>query len=100
MERITRANLEERVSNLNRRMEHHGSKVRYGVQSRNGYIGLDRYIRSDEKAATSWPDSVPGRGIGWDCLSTVTTGTKREVGDFLYAMMVALDDVQLHRVDA
>jgi hypothetical protein len=95
-ERITRANLDERVANLNRRMEHHGSTIRYQIQGRNGYIGLDRFTRSED-SVTSWPDSVPGRGIGWDCLSTVTNGTKREVADFLHAMMVVLDDVELYR---
>jgi hypothetical protein len=90
-ERITRANLEERVVNLNRRMESRGSIYRYQIQGRNGYIGLDRFIRDPELAA-NFPDSVPGRGIGWLAQSTATVGTKRAIADFLHAMMVALDD--------
>jgi hypothetical protein len=95
MERITRENLEARVSNLNRRMDSRGSAVRYQIESRNGRIGLDRFTR-DEAAAAYAPDSVPGRGIGWVCLSTVTVGTKREIAEFLHAMMVALDDAEIY----
>lgn len=90
-ERITKANLDQRVENLNRRMESRGSIYRYQVEGRNGHVGLDRFMR-DPDATINLPDSVPGRGYGWICLSTVTVGTKREVGDFLHAMMVALDD--------
>ena len=90
-ERITRANLELRVENVNRRMESRGSIIRYQVEGRNGYIGLDRFTR-DPNATINMPDSVPGRGYGWIMLSNVTNGTKREVADFLHAMMVALDD--------
>jgi hypothetical protein len=92
-ERITRANLDARIENLNRRMEARGSRIRYQVEARNGAIGLDRFTRDlGDEFGLSLPDSVPGRGAGWICLSTVTVGTKREVGDFLTAMMVALDD--------
>lgn len=77
-ERITRANLDERCANLNRRMAHHGSKYRYAIQGRNGYIGLDRYC-------------------GASLVSTVTCGTKREIADFLHAGMVVLDDVEIGR---
>jgi hypothetical protein len=94
-ERITRANLEERVANLNRRMEEGGSTVRYQVEARNGYTGLDRFTR-DPKDTLNLPDSVPGRGAGWIMLSTVTVGTKGEVAHFLHAMMVALDDYRYH----
>jgi hypothetical protein len=75
-ERITRANVDERCANVNRRMEQRGSIVRYAAQGRNGYIGLDRYHA----------------GETWNMQSTVTCGTKREVAEFLHAMMVALDD--------
>lgn len=98
-DRITRANVEERCANLNRRMEERGSAVRYQVEGRNGYIGLDRYDR-DPDATIFLPHSVPGRGYGWRCLSTVTTGTKREVADFLHAMMVALDDAKIYSEDS
>jgi hypothetical protein len=93
MERITKANLEARIENLNRRMESRGSRIRYQFQGRNGYIGLDRFTRDvDNKFGMSLRDSVPGRGAGWIQQATVTVGTKREVANFLHAMMVALDD--------
>jgi hypothetical protein len=90
-DRITKANLEARVENVNRRMEQRGSAIRYQVQGRNGYTALDRFT-GDPADKLNLPDSVPGRGAGWLMLSTVTLGTKREVADFLHAMMVALDD--------
>lgn len=84
MERITRQNVEDRVDNVNRRMESRGSSVRYTAEGRNGYIGLDRIRITPEQ---------PGRlGERWHIESTVTCGTKREVAEFLHAMMVALDD--------
>lgn len=78
MERITRQNLDDRCANVNRRMAEGNSRYRYAVQGRNGYIGLDRYIAGESY---------------WNNQSTVTVGTKREIGEFLHAMMVALDDV-------
>ena len=92
-ERITKENVETRCENLNRRMESRGSVYRYQVQGRNGYTALDRFTR-DPAATINLPHSVPGRGYGWLMQSTVTCGTKREVADFLHAMMVALDDVE------
>lgn len=76
MERLTRANLDARCDNVNRRFESRGSGIRYALQGRNGGIGLDRVDSAD-------PDRV---------LSTVMLGTTREVGDFLHAVMVGLDD--------
>jgi hypothetical protein len=67
---MTKENLEARLENVNRRMESRGSIIRYKLQGRNGYTGLDAY---------------PGCRL-------VTAGTKREVGTFLHAMIVALDD--------
>jgi len=90
-ERITRQNVDERCANVNRRMESRGSIYRYATQGRNGYIGLDRFTR-DPHPEINLPDSVPGRGLGWILQSTVMCGTKREVADFLHAMMIALDD--------
>lgn len=87
-ERMTMAHLEERCANVNRRIADTGHAVM--VQGRNGYVGLDEYSR-DAAAAKYAPGSVPGRGIGWDCLRTITVGTKREVGEFLHAMMVGID---------
>jgi hypothetical protein len=77
-ERITRAHVEERVADLNRRMAQRGSKVRYATQARNGYLGLDRYHED-------------GR-----LLDTVICGTKREVADFLHAGTVVLDDLEFY----
>ncbi len=74
-ERITRATVDARLENLNRRLESRGSAVRWSVQGRNGYIGLDRMRASDGAM-----------------LATITVGTKREVADFLHAAMVAIDD--------
>jgi hypothetical protein len=76
MERITREMVDTRCANLNRRMEERGSIVRYAVQGRNGYYGLDRYHNVPE----------------WNMQSNVMCGTKREVADFLHAGMVVLDD--------
>ena len=83
-ERITRADLDTRVANLNRRMEHHGSNARYAVQGRNGHIGLDRYLA----------------GENFNMQGTVTVGTKREIGDYLHAMMVVLDDLEIYKAGA
>jgi hypothetical protein len=91
VDRITKANVAQCVENVNRRMEERGSAIRYQVQGRNGYTGLDRFTR-DPDDSLNLPNSVPGRGAGWIMQSTVTVGTKREVADFLHAMMVALDD--------
>lgn len=90
-ERITREHVETRCANVNRRMEARGSVYRYVTQGRHGGVGLDR-VRRDSNATINLPDSVPGRGYGWITESTVTFGTKREVAEFLHAMMVALDD--------
>jgi len=89
--RTTKAMLEARVENLNRRMESRGSIYRYQVQGRNGYTALDRFYR-DPDATINLPDSVPGRGYGWRCQDTVWAGTKGEISDLLRAMMIALDD--------
>lgn len=70
MERITRETLEERASNLNRRIEHTGRHVE--IQGRNGAWALDEYE-------------------GASAIRTITVGTKRAVADFLHAMMVGVD---------
>lgn len=82
MERITRAQVDARVENLNRRMEARGSIYRYIAEGRNGHIGLDRIAKDD-------PQDPRQR---FHVVGTVTVGTKREVAEFLHAMMVALDD--------
>ncbi len=89
-ERLNMGHLNERVQNVNRRMEEAGSANRVQIQQRNGYVGLDLF-RRDPDATINLPDSVPGRGYGWICQSTITVGTKREVGEFLHAMMVGID---------
>lgn len=74
MDRITRKDLDARIASLNRRMEASGSMYRYAVEERYGYTGLDRTY------------------VNGAVVSTVRCGTKREIGEFLHAMMVALDD--------
>lgn len=94
-DRITREHLEARIENLNRRMESRGATVRYQVQGRNGYIALDRFTR-DPDCTLNLPDSVPGRGAGWIMVAHITSGTKREIAEYVGAMMVALDDSQFY----
>lgn len=79
MDRITKADLLERVENVNRRMAHRGSRVRYQVEGRYDYTALDR------------------ADADGNVQSTVRCGTKREIGEFLHAMMVALDDAAVTR---
>ncbi len=70
MDRITQKDLSARVGNVNRRLEGTGRSV--CDQGRNGYTALDEYQ-------------------GGSCIRTLTVGTKREVADFLHAMMVGID---------
>lgn len=76
-ERMTMARLETRVANLNRRMIERGSIVRYYAQGRSGHTCLDR-IRASNGAT----------------MDLVRCGTKGEIGEFLDAMMIALDDAR------
>ena len=69
-ERITQRDIDTRVGNVNRRLASTGLSV--NAQGRNGYTGLDEY--RDGK-----------------CQRTIMVGTKREVADFLHAMMVGID---------
>lgn len=92
-DRMTRQRLEDRVSNLNRRMEDRGSAIRYVLEGRNGATALDR-VTKDPAATINLPDSVPGRGYGWVTLDLVLIGTKAEVGDYLRAAMLTLDDAE------
>lgn len=71
-DRITNADLATRCANLSRRISSSGRVVTY--QGRNGYTALDEY------------DAATGA-----CLRTITVGTKREVAEFLHAMMVGID---------
>jgi len=79
MERITKQTLHARMGNVNRRLNpgksveewaHHGRYVY--VEFRDGAVALDEYL-------------------GTSCIRTITVGTKREVADFLHAMMVGID---------
>ena len=85
-ERITRQNVDDRCRNLNRRMIELGARVGYIAEGRNGYIGLDRYEVIEQNSGYTYGA----------CLSNVVCGTKREIADFLHAMMVALDDAKLY----
>lgn len=86
-DRITLADIEARVGNVNRRLTN-GRKV--FSQGRNGYIGLDEYY--DNHDATDCQrihgDSYCNSGV---MVRTITCGTKREIGEFLNAMMVGID---------
>ncbi len=73
-DRMTKANVETRARSLNDRMEKRGSIIRYQPEYRNGWCCLDAYY------------------VSGGCQRNVTCGTKAEVGTFLHAMMVALDD--------
>lgn len=83
MERITREDLDTRAANLNRRIEGTGHFV--VVEGRNGYFGLDEYEFGAERFA---PNGTTASGAA---IRTITVGTKREVADFLHAMMVGID---------
>jgi hypothetical protein len=71
MARYTNADLDERCANVNRRIESTGREVR--AQGRNGYVGLDEYTADGSM------------------VRTITAGTKREVAEFLFAMMIGID---------
>lgn len=77
-DRVTTDTVIARCDNVNRRMESRGSTIRYSFEGRNGYIALDALKVADE------PEPY--------MLRTVTVGTKREIADYLSAMIVALDD--------
>ena len=74
--RITQSDLNERCANLNRRLTNGRQVI---AQGRNGYVGLDEYNETGS------------------LVRTITAGTKREVGEFLFAMMVGID---LSRLEA
>jgi len=74
-DRVTKDTLNRRTGNLNRRLRDlgggpDGRHVQW--QGRNGHVGLDEYD-------------------GTTCVRTLTVGTKREIADFLHAMMVGID---------
>lgn len=79
-ERITRANLDERCANVNRRLAKAGRAV--FVQGRNGHTCLDEYRRLPEWEGTSRE---------WQAVNVITYGTKAEIGQFLRAMMLGID---------
>ena len=74
MERTTKAQLAQRLENLNRRMESRGSSIRYAIQSHSGSTHLYR-------------DRIDGARI-----DHVHAGTSGQVSDWLWLMMNALDD--------
>lgn len=69
-DRITVRDLETRAANVNRRIESSGRHVE--VQGRNGGYSIDEYR-------------------GGDCIRLIRAGTKREMAEFLHAMMVGID---------
>jgi len=77
MERITKDTLNQRAQNVNRRLRPEGAPASVREhhvypEYRNGHVALDEYR-----------DGA--------CVRTITVGTKREVADFLHAMMVGID---------
>jgi len=76
MERITIDGVRERAVNVNRRLIGSGRGV--VAEQRNGYVALDEYSVTEENTFDA-------------CLRTITVGTKREIADFLHAMMVGID---------
>jgi hypothetical protein len=77
MDRITREQLETRVDALNYRMLKRGSLYRYEIRQSNGMTGLYRLNRHNSR------------------VDHITSGTKNEIGQFMYAMAVALDDAKV-----
>jgi hypothetical protein len=75
-ERITIEDVRERAVNLNRRLNGSGRSVI--PEQRNGSVALDEYSVNSENRFDA-------------CLRTITLGTKREIYDFLHAMMVGID---------
>lgn len=69
-ERVTKEILNARAANVNRRLRGTGRHVQ--AEGRNGYVALDEYA-------------------GTSAIRTITVGTKREIADFLHAMMVGID---------
>ena len=67
---MTAQDINTRCDNVNHRLTN-GRRV--VAQGRNGYIGLDEFDASGSM------------------VRTITCGTKREVGEFLHAMMVGID---------
>lgn len=87
-ERMTMATLNERLNNLNRRLQPTNRKLI--AQARNGYIGLDEYlVEHDPEFPAHF--NIPR----FVMLRTVTTGTKRECAEFVHAMMVGIDLSQI-----
>ena len=75
-ERISMTDVLESTINVNRRLKGTGRAVL--PEWRNGYVGLDEYEVDSENHYGA-------------CIRTITAGTKREVYDFLHAMMVGID---------
>ena len=71
-ERITNETLKARVHNVNRRLMYTDTILL--TEGRNGHTALDEGRKSDGAI-----------------IRTVTCGTKREIADFLHAMMVGID---------
>lgn len=79
-ERVTLSDLSARCDNVNRRIVDSGRFV--VVQGKNGYIGLDEYAQALELGGAVYRNQM---------VRTIRCGTKREIGEFLHAMMVGID---------
>jgi hypothetical protein len=81
----TKHNLEARLASLNRRMESRNSIYRYELEYANGRTGLIRTRPISEYREGKLVTKVVHH-------SDVRYGTKGQILEFMYAMMVALDD--------
>ena len=77
MERITNETIAARRHNVNRRLTLAGVDRNVFTQRRNGAMGLDEMRPSDGAVVRS-----------------LAFGTKREIADFLHAMMTGMDMLQ------
>lgn len=85
MERATKWNLSVRLHSLNKRMENRNSIYRYVVETSGGRTGLIRTRSIQEYREGELVTKVVHH-------SDVRYGTKGQIAEFMYAMMVALDD--------
>lgn len=74
MERYTRKDIDARVDSVNRRLESHKSARRVVAQEGSGHTNLYE-IRADDRSY----------------ITLITAGTKREIAEYLSAMMTGMD---------
>lgn len=77
--RTTIADVTARVRNVNRRLNP-------GMEAAE-YLSTGRYVLTQTRNGSTALDEYQGRVL----VRTITVGTKREIYDFLHAMMVGID---------